>query len=127
MRIGLELVRRIFCGRKGKFGLNCQAVSDVFGRLLLDISIIYSGSSSDLLAHKASDLCKQLEDGILHPGLVLYGDNAYLNSSHMVTPYPNVGNKSLEKSKDNYNFFHLQVSVINCSLFLLFKRKNGSI
>ena len=118
--------KKFFCGRKGKFGLNCQAVSDVSGRIL-DISITYGGSSSDLLAHEASDLWKQLEDGILRPGLVLYGDNAYLNSCYMVTPYPNVGNNSLEKSKDDFNFFHSQVSVMNCSLFLLLKRKNGSI
>ncbi len=101
MRKGLESVRRIFLWQEG---LNCQAVSDVFGRIL-DISITYGGSSSDLLVHKASDLCEQLEDGILRPRLVLYGDNACLNSRHMVTPYPNVGNNSLEKSKDNYNFF----------------------
>ena len=30
--------RKFFCGRKGKFGLNCQAVSDVRGRIL-DLSI----------------------------------------------------------------------------------------
>ena len=35
---------RFLCGRKGKFGLNCQAVSDVRGRFL-DISIGYGGSS----------------------------------------------------------------------------------
>jgi hypothetical protein len=85
--------KKFLFGRKGKFGLNCQAVSDVHG-CILDISITYAGSSSYLLAYKASDLCKQIENGILHPGLVLYGDNAYLNSEHMVMPYPNVGNFS---------------------------------
>ncbi len=109
--------KKFLCGRKGKFGLNCQAVSDVHGRIL-DICITYGGSSSDLLAHESSDLCKQLEDGILCPSLVLYGDNAYLNSKHMVMPYPNVANNPLEKSEDNYNFYHSQVSV-NCSLLLL--------
>ncbi len=49
--------QKFFCGRKNKFGLNCQAISDVRGKIL-DISITYGGSSSDLLAYKASDLCK---------------------------------------------------------------------
>jgi hypothetical protein len=34
---------KFFCGRKKKFGLNCQAVCDVQGRIL-DISIVYPGS-----------------------------------------------------------------------------------
>jgi hypothetical protein len=42
--------KKIFIG-----SLNCcQAISDVSGKIL-DISITYSGSSSDMLAYKASD------------------------------------------------------------------------
>ncbi len=40
---------KFFCGRKKKFGLNCQAVCDVRGRIL-DLSIVYPGSTSDCLA-----------------------------------------------------------------------------
>ncbi len=40
---------KFFCGRKKKFGLNCQAVCDAWGRIL-DISILYPGSTSDCLA-----------------------------------------------------------------------------
>ena len=40
---------KFLCGRKEKFDLNCQAVSDVNGPFL-DISIQYGGSSSDCLA-----------------------------------------------------------------------------
>jgi hypothetical protein len=47
--------KKTFCGRKNKFGLNCQAVSTVHCKIL-DISITYGGSSSDLLAYNASDL-----------------------------------------------------------------------
>jgi hypothetical protein len=96
--------KKFLCGRKNKFVLNCQAVSDVRGKIL-DISITYGGSSSDLLAYKASDLSKRVEEGLLRPGLVLYGNNAYLNSKYMAMPYPNVANNPLERSKDNYNFF----------------------
>lgn len=98
--------QKFYCGRKGKFGLNCQAVSDCRGRIL-SISIHYGGATSDLLSFEASRLHSRLETGtLLAPGLVLYGDNAYLNNKYMVTPYPNVSSGS----KDDYNFFHSQVS-----------------
>ena len=100
-------MKKLFCGRKSKFGLNCQAVADKQGRFL-DISIKYGGSSADCLAFEASDLFSRLEDGLLSPGLVLFGDNAYLNSSFMATPYPNVSGGS----RDNYNYYHSQVRKI---------------
>ena len=64
-------------GRKGKFGLNCQAVSDVRGRIL-DLSIGLPGASSDCIAFEGSDLYERLEGGLLNNGLVLLGDNVYL-------------------------------------------------
>ena len=105
--------KKFMCGRKNKFGLNCQAVCDVRGRFL-DISITYGGSSSDCLAFENSNLYKRLMDGILLDGLVIFGDNAYLNSSFMATPYPNVAARATEmhKSQDSYNFYHSQVSRI---------------
>ena len=63
--------KKFLCGRKGKFGLNCQVVSDVHGRIL-EISIVYGGASSDCLAFEASDLFRQLEGGLLHESLVLF-------------------------------------------------------
>jgi hypothetical protein len=47
--------KKFLCGRKHKFGLNCQAVSDCRGRIL-DISIKYGGASSDCLSFEASEL-----------------------------------------------------------------------
>ena len=102
--------QKFFCGRKTKFGLNCQAVADVRGRFL-DVSINYGGASSDLLAFEASTLCHRLEKGLLAPNLSLYGDNAYLNSPFMATPFPNVSSGS----KDDYNFFQSQVRSSYCS------------
>lgn len=99
-------IKKLYCGRKNKFGLNCQAVSDRRGRFL-DISIRYGGSSADCLAFEASDLGRRLEGHLLQPGLTLFGDNAYLNSPYMATPYQNVSGGS----KDNYNFYHSQVSI----------------
>ncbi len=72
--------KKFLCGRKHKFGLNCQAVSDCRGRIL-DISIKYGGASSDCLAFKASELHAQLENGLMcqdgdNERFVLIGDNA---------------------------------------------------
>jgi hypothetical protein len=57
----------------------------------IDISIAYGGATSDCLAFKASKIYDQLEDGLLRDVLFLLGDNAYLNSRYMVTPFPRVG------------------------------------
>jgi hypothetical protein len=98
--------RKLFCARKSKFGLNMQAVSDKRGRIL-DMSINYGGASSDCLAFEASDLYQRLENGLLANGLVLFGDNAYLNTQYMATPFPNV----TSGSEDTYNFYHSQVRI----------------
>jgi hypothetical protein len=94
--------KRFLCARKHNFGLNCMAVSGVRERIL-DISIIFGGSSADCVAFQASDLYARLEKGLLTEGRVLFGDNAYLNSVFMTTPYPGIRGGS----KDHYNFFSI--------------------
>jgi len=95
-----------------------QAVSDKRGRIL-DLSIKCGGSSSDCLAFEASNLYSRLVRGLLAPGLVLFGDNAYINSSFMATPFPNVSSGN----KDDYNFFHSQLRIrVECSFGMLVHR-----
>ena len=107
-----------FCGRKHKFGLNCQAVCDSWGKFL-EVSIVYPGSTSDCLAFGGMSLFSQLEGGLLAPGLCLFGDNAYLNSTFMATPYSGVSGGS----KDAYNFFHSQLRIqIECAFGMLTHR-----
>ena len=111
--------QKFFCGRKNKYGLNCQAVCDARGKFL-DISIVYGGSSSDLLAFEKSALKQRLDRGLLaETKLVLFSDNAYINSSYMVTPYPNTSGGA----RDNYNFFQSQVRItIECAFGKLVQR-----
>lgn len=98
---------KYFCGRKHKYGLNMQAVCDHNGRFL-DVSIMYGGASSDILAFEASALYGKLKhDSLLAPGLCLFGDNAYLNSSFMATPYAG----KVTKEQDAYNYYHSQVRI----------------
>jgi hypothetical protein len=109
---------KFFCGRKKKFGLNCQAVCDVRGRIL-DISILYPGSTSDCLAFEGMSLFHKLEEGMLAPGLCLFGDNAYLNTQYMATPYSAVSGGT----KDAYNFYHSQLRIrIECTFGMLTHR-----
>ena len=121
------LDRKNSCGRKNKFRLNCQAVSDCHGRIL-NISIIYGGSSSDCLAFEGSDLHNWLENRLMKkdgnkPRFVLFGDNAYLNSSYMATPYPNVSGDPGKKTKDDYNIYHSQLCIrVECSFGMLVQR-----
>lgn len=91
---------KFYCGRKHKFGLNCQAVCDSQGKFL-EMSIQYPGLTSDCLAFEGMSLFTRLEGELLAPGLSLFGDNAYLNSMYMATPYSAVSGGS----KDAYNFF----------------------
>jgi DDE superfamily endonuclease len=107
--------KKLYCGRKHKFGLNCQVVSDRRGRIL-DISLVTGGATADCLAFEASGLYKQLEKNLLHNGLVIFGDNAYLNTMYMATPYTNVAGGS----KDNYNYYHSQLRIwVECCFGML--------
>jgi hypothetical protein len=109
---------KFLCGRKKKFGLNCQAVCDVRGRIL-DISILYPGSTSDCLAFEGMSLFHKLEDNILAPGLCIFGDNGYLNTPYMAKPYAAVSGGT----KDAYNFYHSQLRIrIKCTFGMLTHR-----
>lgn len=111
-------VTKYLCARKGKFGLNCQAVCDARNRFL-DISITYPGSTSDCLAFEGSALYSRLEDGLLHPNLCLFGDNAYINTHYMATPFSG----GVGGSKDAYNFYHSQLRInIECAFGILTER-----
>jgi len=66
-KVGVDQ-RKFLCGRKHKFGLNCQAVSDVNG-IILDICVVYGASAADCVAFEASDLHARLEDSLLKMGM----------------------------------------------------------
>ncbi len=112
---------KFFCGRKHKFGLNCQAVCDSQGKFL-EVSIAYPGSTSDCLAFEGMSLYARLHRGLLAPGLCRFGDNAYLNSVFMATPYSAVSGGS-SGSKDAYNFYHSQLRInIECAFSMFTHR-----
>ena len=111
--------KKFFCGRKKKFGMNLQGTVDHHGRFL-HMSIWHPASTSDYLAFSTMDLFHKLErPGFLAPGLCLFGDNAYVNTPYMATPFKNVGSGS----KDDYNFYHSQVRIkVECAFGQLVHR-----
>ncbi len=55
----------------------------------------------------------------LAPSLVLFGDNAYINTPFMAMPFTNVSSGS----KDNYNFYHSQLRIrVECDFGKFVKR-----
>jgi len=98
-----------------------QAICDHKKRFL-DISIHYGASASDLLAFEVSAIRTLLETpGFLAEGLCLFGDNAYVNTPWMATPYPNI-RASMDdgKIKDTYNYLHSQLRItVECAFGIL--------
>jgi DDE superfamily endonuclease len=116
-KTGVEAAK-YFCARKNKYGLNLQAVCDASGKFL-DLSITQGGASSDYMAFQTSQLRTKLDNNLLAPGLHLFGDNAYVNTPYMATPYTKVN----EGSKDDYNFLHSNVRInIECSFGMFVHR-----
>ena len=86
----------------------------------LDIEIKDPGSTSDYLSFYTSELLKKVsEEGFLKGFLCIYGDNAFINTFFMATPF-----KGFSTSiKDTYNFFHSQLRInIECSFGILVHR-----
>ena len=73
----------------------------------LDVDIRHPGSTSDYLVFATSDLQDKIQShGFLAPGLVLFGDNAYVNNQHMVVPF-----KTATGVQDDFNFYHSQLRI----------------
>ena len=88
---------------------------DARGRFM-DILIVFPGSTSDCLAFKGMSLFHKLEDSLLAPGLFIFGDNAYLNSTYMAPPYTGAASGG----RDAHNFYHSQVRIrIECAFGML--------
>ena len=110
---------KFFCGRKYKYGLNMLAVCDSKRRFMW-VEARFPGAASDYYAFDDSHLKKKIEkEGFLRPGLCIFGDNAYVNSPYMCTPWRNVS----QGPKDGFNFFHSQLRInIECAFGMLVHR-----
>ena len=96
-----------------------QAVCDD-RRRFIDVEISHPASTSDYLAFVTSKISHKLESkGLLREGLSIYGDNAYMNSPFMTTPFKAVSCGV----RDAYNFYHSQLRInVECSFGMLVNR-----
>ena len=118
--------KKFFCGRKHKFGMNMQAICGPDGKFL-SVEIRHPGATSDYLAFATSKINKVLSGRnpndpslpFLKGGLTIFGDNAYVNTNYMITPYKNVSSGP----KDAFNFFQSQLRInIECAFGILVHR-----
>jgi hypothetical protein len=71
-----------------------------------------------------SELRTKLEtDGFLKEGLQLYGDNAYVNTHYMVSPFKQVS----DGPKDAFNFYHSQLRITIEGAFGMLVHKWGCL
>ena len=77
---------QFYCGHKSKHGLNIQAVCDV-NRRFLYVFIGCPGAMSDYLVFLLSPLKHKLDAGLLKKDFCIFGNNAYVNTLYMATPY----------------------------------------
>jgi hypothetical protein len=98
--------RAFYCGQKIQFGYNMQAVCDSEGRFL-SVWINHPASASDFIFFLQSKLYTKLTTPGFSDGHVIFGDNAYVSTEYMVTPYKNVR----AGVKDDFNFFHSQLQI----------------
>jgi hypothetical protein len=99
---------KFYDGRKKKFGLTMQGTCDVKGRFL-DIYIAHPGSAGDFTVWLDSPLRQnQIEQpGFLKKGLVLFGDNAYINTTYTVTPFKG----ATSDPQDDFNYYHSNLRI----------------
>ncbi|KAL7474289.1 hypothetical protein ACHAW6_000266 [Cyclotella cf. meneghiniana] len=109
IRFGLA---KFFSRQKKKYNLNMMGVCDSRRRFIW-VEVCMPGAASDFYAFDESYLKKKLETvGFLCPVCCLFGDNAYINSRYMCTPWRNISSGP----KDAMNFYHSQLRfIIECA------------
>ncbi len=82
-----------------------QALCDAKLRFLL-ISVLCPGKTNDWSAYGTSVMRNLVE--ALPNGFYILGDAAYVNSEHLLAPYPG---KSLEGREDTFNYYQSQLRI----------------
>jgi hypothetical protein len=114
---------KFYNGRKHKFGLQMQGVCGP-NKKFLDVTCNHPGSASDFTMWLDCDLRTKLETpGFLKEGLLLYGDNAYVNTHYLISPFKQVS----AGPKDAYNFYHSQLRITIEGAFGMLVHKWGCL
>ena len=99
-------VKAYFSGHYQTYGINVQAACDSRCRFVY-CAPIAPGGANDITAFRKTGLSKVIES--LPVGTYVIGDNAYVCSEHLLTPFS--GCERNEPRKDTYNFFISQMRI----------------
>jgi hypothetical protein len=93
-------------GHKKQIGLNVQAICDARLRFMA-ISCRCPGKTNDWMAYLRSTMSERTDN--LPPPFYIVGDAAYVNSEHLLVPYP--GGTFLDQREDAYNLYLSQLRI----------------
>jgi len=93
-------VRQYFSGHYQRMGLNVQAMVDSKLRFMY-AAILKGGRSSDYKSYLKSSLMSWIES--LPPWYFVAGDNAYVCTEHLLTPF--MGSSCYNTENNTYSFF----------------------
>lgn len=99
-------VKAYFSGHYQDYGINVQAVCDSNCRFIY-AALAAPGGANDIAAFRNTTLPEMIEK--LPLGNYVIGDNAYVCSEHLLTPFP--GDEKKEGVKDVYNFYLSQCRI----------------
>ena len=107
-----------YMNRKGFYSINFQGLADAHRRIIY-YDMGTQGSTHDSLAFTVSSLGMKLQERPLPAGFWIAGDEAYVNSDWLLTPY----GKALASSdtyKDNFNFYLSRCRInVECAFGML--------
>jgi hypothetical protein len=99
-------VKAYYSGHYQAYGINIQAACDYRCRFV-SVCVAAPGSTNDIVAFRKTSLNRLVQN--LPLGKYIIGDNAYVCSEHLLTPF--AGAERQERKHDNYNFYVSQLRI----------------
>jgi DDE superfamily endonuclease len=106
-------------GHKKRIGLNFQGLCDAKLKFLY-VTMTTPGKTNDLKAYRFSQLSEMIER--LPYGYFVGGDNAYVNSEHLIVPF---SGRNVTPEQDTFNYYLSQLRVRIENTFALFVNRWG--
>jgi DDE superfamily endonuclease len=95
-----------YSGHYRDFGINVQAICDSNCRFIF-AALAAPGGTNDIAAYRKTSIMEKIEN--LPIGKYVIGDNAYVCTEHLLTPFS--GDDKKDPMKDAYNFHLSQVRI----------------
>ena len=99
-------VKAYFSGHYQAYGVNVQAACDHKCRFV-SVCVAAPGGVNDIAAFRKTNLLQTIRN--LPIGKFIIGDNAYVCSEHLLTPFS--GDEKRDPRKDAYNFYLCQLRI----------------